>query len=193
MGLLTAAVVALGGYLLWASGAVGRALDWLKDRFNALKDDAVKAFGGIKDALMAGDIGLAAKIFWLTLKLEWERGTAPLREVWQNIVDGMRAEWEIAVNGLAQTFIWLTNKLETLWAQFGARWKRTTIRLGDWMAKQWVDIAGSWSGDVPGGRPVPEGLHRQAAPRPTSPPSTPRRRTAHRRPGGRAQGGRQSC
>ena len=109
----------------------------------------MRAFGAIKDALVAGDLGLAARIFWLTLKLEWQRGTLPLRKAWQDAIDGMRAAWEIATNAIANAFLWLTNKLETLWAAFEGRYKRATIRLGDWLAKQWVDISGNWSGESP--------------------------------------------
>ncbi len=147
--IVIAALAAFFTLALWGTGVTGKAIDWLRGVFTTLKEDAVRAFGAIKDALVAGDLGLAARIFWLTLKLEWERGTLPLRKAWQDAIDGMRAAWEIATNAIANAFLWLTNKLETLWAAFEGRYKRATIRLGDWLAKQWVDISGNWSGESP--------------------------------------------
>jgi len=82
IGLVSAAVVGLGAYLLYASGAGSEALQWLADAFNALKDDALAAWQGIGDALAAGDLALAAKILWLTLRMEWQKGVAFLQEHW---------------------------------------------------------------------------------------------------------------
>jgi len=48
-------------HLVHASGAGGKALDWLGDRFGTLKDDALSAYQGIADAFAAGDLALAVK------------------------------------------------------------------------------------------------------------------------------------
>ena len=39
-------------------------------------------FNKYKDALIAGDFGLAARILWLTLKMEWQKGIHWLTEWW---------------------------------------------------------------------------------------------------------------
>ncbi len=75
-------MAALGAYLIYTSGAGGKAVSWLGEKFNKLAEDARKAFGGIADALAAGDIGLAAQILWNTLKLWWLKGTEGLRRIW---------------------------------------------------------------------------------------------------------------
>ncbi|MFO7959008.1 MAG: hypothetical protein R6X33_18130, partial [Candidatus Brocadiia bacterium] len=82
LGLIVAAAAALGAYLVISSGAGGKALAWLGDRLKSLKEEALRAFGGIRDALVAGDIKLAARILWLTLKMEWQKGIKPLRLAW---------------------------------------------------------------------------------------------------------------
>ena len=38
--------------------------------------------GRLSDALAAGDIALAAKILWLSLKMEWKRGIHFLNGLW---------------------------------------------------------------------------------------------------------------
>jgi hypothetical protein len=122
MGLLIGAAVALAGYFLWSSGAIGKALDWLKGVFSGLADDATKTFGGIKDALAAGDIALAAKVLWAMLKLEWQTGIAFLEGTWE----GFKGFWNDAVIGLAMIFTNATAKIKTLWAEM----------IG-WMEKKW--------------------------------------------------------
>jgi hypothetical protein len=79
---LGAALVALAGYGLYASGALGRAWDWLVEKTRVLREDFMAALGGIADALASGDIGLAARILWLTLRMEWERGVSYLTGIW---------------------------------------------------------------------------------------------------------------
>lgn len=74
-------VVALGA-IVYYSGAAGKMLEWLKGKFAVLKTDALDAFGAIKDALKAGDIKLAAEIFWGTLEVAFLEGTQKLRETW---------------------------------------------------------------------------------------------------------------
>jgi len=82
IGLVVAAVVGLGVYLLWSTGAGGKALAWLGEKFGELKDFALESLKGIGDALAAGDIALAAKVLWASLKLAWQKGTHGLEMIW---------------------------------------------------------------------------------------------------------------
>jgi len=59
--------------------------------FQGLQERAVAAFGGIRDALAAGDIQLAAKILWLTLQAEWMRGTNYVFDVMRTWRDNLVA------------------------------------------------------------------------------------------------------
>jgi len=82
IGLVIAGVSALAAFLITSTNTGAEALSWLGDRFSALKDTALRAWQGIGDALAAGDIGLAAKILWLTLKMEWQKGVNFLEAKW---------------------------------------------------------------------------------------------------------------
>ena len=55
IGLVITAVVGLGAYFLYASGAIGKAVDWLSEGFNELADEAKTSFGAIGKALASGD------------------------------------------------------------------------------------------------------------------------------------------
>ena len=137
LGLVTAGIVALGAYLIHTSGAGAAALDWLQRKFQSLKEVASQAFGGIADALAAGDLALAARILWLTLKLEWQKGVNALNVVWESVTTYFLSVWTEAVFGAARI---ATNA----WAQLQSGWTETV----DFLADAWLvfttGITKSW-------------------------------------------------
>lgn len=124
IGLVAAAIVGLGGYLLYVSGAGSEALQWLADAFSALKDDALAAWQGIGDALAAGDLALAAKILWLTLRMEWQKGVAFLQEHWL-------AFKEFFLSVATDAFYGVVGLLIDAWAGLQTAWVETTTFLAD--------------------------------------------------------------
>lgn len=131
VGLVVTAVVGLGAYIIYATGMAGKALMWLGNRFDSLKSDAIDAYTGISDAMTAGDIGLAAKILWLTLKKQWLAGTAGLRKTWADMWFGIRSLQEVAVHGITKSIL---NSV-TVWRK-AVNWNRgyvadtaTTLRM----------------------------------------------------------------
>jgi hypothetical protein len=117
VGAVTAGIVALGAYLLNVSGAGSAALEWLGRQFAALQADALGAFQGISDALAAGDIGLAAKILWLTLKLEWQKGINALNALWLNVKSFFVSVWTEAVYNAAVVATHAWAGLQTGWTE----------------------------------------------------------------------------
>ena len=124
IGLVTAAIVGLGAYLVYVSGAGSKALAWLADTFQALKDEALAAWQGIGDALAAGDLALAAKILWLTLKMEWQKGVAFLEEHWIRFK-------EFFVSLAADAFYGIVSLLVDAWAGMQVAWVETTAFMSD--------------------------------------------------------------
>jgi hypothetical protein len=120
-------VAALGGYLLHVSGVGEQALSWLARQFTALKETALAAWQGIGDALAAGDIALAAKVLWLTLKMEWQRGIAWLTDKWIAFKELFMAIWTEAVYGTAKI-------LTSAWAGMQVAWVETVA----FMSKAWT-------------------------------------------------------
>ena len=127
IGLVIGAVALLGGYILWASGAGGKALDWLGEKFGDLASDAKAACKGIADAMAAGDIGLAAKILWLTLKMEWAKGAEGLRNTWADFLFGLRAAHELAVHGMT-----------VVWIEAMALWEKAMAHTEGFFADTWT-------------------------------------------------------
>ena len=140
---LTAGVAAF----LYFSGYGAQLLSWLGERFKELKNDAVAAFTGISQALAKGDIALAAKILWLTLKMEFLKGKEALLaiwltlkkkflEYWNGLGYAMVLAWDTAVYGVriawAETVAFLIESS----AMFKEAWGDTI----DWVAKKMMGV-----------------------------------------------------
>jgi len=132
VGLVIAALASLGGYLLYVSGAGEQALSWLGQQFAALRETALTAWKGISDALATGDIGLAARILWLTLKMEWQKGVAWLTDKWIGFKEAFMAVATEAVYGTAKI-------LTSAWAGLQTAWVETVA----FMSKAWTVFTSS--------------------------------------------------
>jgi hypothetical protein len=124
IGLTIAGLAALVGYFVYASGAGSQAMQWLGARFNELKDTALGAWQGIGDALAAGDIALAGKILWLTLKMEWQRGVAFLESKWLDFKGFFIGIFQSAVYSVA-------GLMTDAWAGLQTGWLETTHFIAD--------------------------------------------------------------
>ncbi len=153
MGLVISAAVALAGTLLVTTDAGAEALAWLGDRFRALKDTVFEVIGGISDALAAGDIGLAAKILWLSLKLAWQEGVAALNRVWleakrfflgtvQKMGHGALALSEQILHGLEVAWIETAAFLSKTWTRFTAGFKKAWNSAVNWTTKRLLELQG---------------------------------------------------
>ena len=153
VGATIAAVVALGGIFLYCSGLGGKALGWLGDRFKVLADDAKEAWGGIADALASGDIAQAAKILWLTLKMEFTRGVNALQTMWLDfrnffirigydawtcLLAGAETVW----HGLEVGWIETTSFLSQTWTKFIAAIQQAWAWCAKILTKAWNEIRG---------------------------------------------------
>ncbi len=136
-GAVITAVVALGAYILYATGAGAKALGWLAERFETLRDDAVASYQGIADALAAGDITLAAKILWLTLKMEWTRGINFLEKAWLNFRNFFIKIGYDAWHGLLAVVEIVWHALEVGWIETTAFLSKTWTQFTGWVTKGW--------------------------------------------------------
>jgi hypothetical protein len=114
LGLAIAGVLALGGYLLYVSGAFGK----IKEAASQFAADVSTAFQGVMDAIAAGDLSLAAGIAWAGLKVVYLQGMAWLNKLWQGAKWYFLATWQEAVTGLAKIFVGLMSYLKQAWAGF---------------------------------------------------------------------------
>ncbi|MCK6470886.1 MAG: phage tail tape measure protein [Planctomycetes bacterium] len=159
IGLVITGIVALAAYLVYATGIGGKALAWLSERFQELKDFATASFQGIADALAAGDMALAARILWLSLQLVWQKGVAVLTQTWlafkgwflqttsdiffgavvivSDLFFGLKKAWAVTVNFWAD-----------LLAKFASLFVRTWNSLNSWVAKQWTKVLATFDSSI---------------------------------------------
>jgi len=159
IGTVIAAIAALGAYILYATGIAGKAIAWLGEKFSLLKDDALRAYQGIADALAAGDIALAAKILWLTLKMEWQKGVAWLLDKWIGFKEAFIAVWTEAVYGTARILTRAWAGLQAVWVETVAFLSQAWTRFTDtvvsgwnttqnWLSKRLVELWGMFDESV---------------------------------------------
>lgn len=76
-------LIALIGTAIAVQSERGReALRGLIDRFASFRDTVSRTLGGVRDALAANDISLAAGVLWAGLRVVWLEGTESIRELW---------------------------------------------------------------------------------------------------------------
>lgn len=151
IGLVSVAVVTLGGYLVHASGLGGQAIAWLGERFQALKSIATASLGAIGRALASGDLAAAANVAWAALKLAWVSGINTLQGYWVafknealSITDsliygiagiisegwaGIEIAWTETIGFLADTWSLFTGTLAKTWHQTVGFIKKAWVRL----------------------------------------------------------------
>jgi len=148
IGMVIAALAALGAYTLTSTKAGGKALGWFGEKFGQLKEDGIAAYGGIVKALKSGDMGLAAKILWLTLKMWWKRGIGWITGLWVDFKNFFIKIGIDAFTGLLLVGSKIWGGLEAAWAHtvafFGNIWdgfvylfKATWTTMVKWARKAW--------------------------------------------------------
>jgi hypothetical protein len=80
--LVVAGLALMTAWFLTSTEVGAKVMGYLETKFSVLEATAKEAFGGIADALAAGDITLAAKILWTGLQLAFAEGTHDLRLKW---------------------------------------------------------------------------------------------------------------
>jgi polyhydroxyalkanoate synthesis regulator phasin len=82
VGLVIAGVAAIGATLLYVTGVLGQVADYFGQVFSALANDLSATWGGVRDALAAGDLALAGEIALQGLKVVWLRVLNEIKGFW---------------------------------------------------------------------------------------------------------------
>jgi len=117
IGAAIVAIGALGAVILAETGAGGKALDWLGGKFATLQSEASDSYQGIADALAAGEIGLAAKVLWTTLKMWWTKGVTWISTIWNDAMLWVKDTFTTAWGGLRSIFSTVGYGLKVAWIE----------------------------------------------------------------------------
>ncbi len=143
LGIAIALIAGVAGYVVYASGA----LEWFGEAWHTLSTVAMKALGGIRDALMAGDLKAAMQVLWTGLNLIWTRGVTQLTAAWSgfrvsvlNILSGL---WtKILQGGVA-----VVSGLQIAWNAMWSAFERQTQRNGSNLLKTYLRLKGKLTGE----------------------------------------------
>ncbi|MEW4530203.1 hypothetical protein [Maioricimonas sp. JC845] len=128
VGLLTSAVAALGAWFLTSSSAGMQAIALLRGTFGPLVDEALAAFGAIRNALASGDFSAAANVLWSTLRLWWIRGTGWLMQQWERFRGMVLNVWHSVQEGLARGFLEVVDLMRDAWSTFTSAFSVGAVR-----------------------------------------------------------------
>lgn len=127
---------------------------YLASGFKQLYAIVKEVFGGIRDALQAGEIQLAAQILWTGLKTVWQMGVNYLMDQWDTFRQYLIENYKPLVHG------WITTvaTIQKVWAEAVAGlinvWNefRRVLDVGSrWSAKQIVKVMPEyWKADEQG-------------------------------------------
>lgn len=95
----------IGGVMVSAAQRGWQALSLMLEGFAPIIQAAKDTFGGITDALTSGDMSLAARVMWASLKAAWLEGTS-----------GLNREWLAWKAGFVQVFADAMAALKLAWA-----------------------------------------------------------------------------
>jgi TP901 family phage tail tape measure protein len=158
IGLVAGAVVALAAAFVYSSGTAGKAVTWLGQRFGDLKSDAITAWQAIADAYAKGDLGLAAKIAWLTVKMEWAKGIHAIQGMWlkfkfgflkiaHGAFYGALAAWEYVKNAIVIGMIEASSAAIKAWNVFVSWWKRAINGVAGALGRAFSKVMGIFNKD----------------------------------------------
>jgi len=159
IGLVVTAVAGLGIAILYYTGLGGKMLSWLGEKFQALKDFAMKSFEAIKNAMTAGDFTLAAKILWTSLQVAWQSGVNLLKTLWiefkawyqkttSEIFFGALGIINDSWAGLRKEWVNTVSFLSGFWTEFTGTIIKTWNEVYGFLTKKWLDIIGMFDQSI---------------------------------------------
>lgn len=159
IGLVITGVIALGTAILKWTGAGGKAISWLGEKFAGLRERFGKTIGAIGKALASGDISLAARVLWSALKVEWEKGTRKLLELWLGAKHAILRTWyalkanilevmEKITHGITIAWIEARAAVKQIWTVFSGWFRSTHEKAINWLAKKITRLQAAFDSSI---------------------------------------------
>ncbi len=135
IGLVVAGVIGLATWFAtsttWGRQMVQSLIGWFGDLLQTGKE----TFGGIADAIAAGDLALAAKVAMAGVKLAWLEGTNWLRTKWSEFKDFYIRTTTEAVFEALRWWIKLKTEAISLWTGMETRSRTIGENIGHWLTR----------------------------------------------------------
>lgn len=109
IGIVIAIVGALAAVILTSTDVGREALGWLGKKFGWLSGLVKEIWGGISDAMKSGDLGAAAKIAWLGIKVAFLDGGRDIISWFSEMVTNLQILWANFTSGIQKGWLKATN------------------------------------------------------------------------------------
>ncbi|MDR3110407.1 MAG: phage tail tape measure protein [Planctomycetaceae bacterium] len=123
-------VSGFGNFFIGAFANVGTAVNWLREMFGSLCSFATETFGAITAALGRGDIEAAIQVIWASIKLIWVKGSTSLLSTWYWLTETLQTAWANCVFKIAEL-------LTAAWFGVQEFWTETVYT----MSTLWVEFS----------------------------------------------------
>lgn len=129
-----------GSAAAWAhfTKAGQMAMEHIRTLFVEIGQIGREIFGGIADAIMAGDLVLAAQVAWAGIMLVWHKGTQDINRLWTDAKFFFLSVWQEATTGAAKFFISLWAGIDRAWTEVVFSMQSVWINGVAAMAKAWT-------------------------------------------------------
>jgi hypothetical protein len=97
------------------AAAGSEAFSYLKDLAGKFAGDFQETWGGIADAIAAGDLALAAEVAWAGLKIVWARGVNEFKKLWEGAKWWLFTVWDEISTKIAAVMIEVVAAIEKAW------------------------------------------------------------------------------
>jgi ElaB/YqjD/DUF883 family membrane-anchored ribosome-binding protein len=135
-------MAALGGAILYYTGVGAAALEWLGEKFGVMYDAFMDVWGGIRDALAAGDLSLAMKIVWAGIGVVWQSGINYLDESWIGLKVSFMNTWQSVVQYVMNSMAKMIGGLRSIWSGFSTFFQKTWNSATGGLSKSMLSLWG---------------------------------------------------
>jgi hypothetical protein len=123
LGLIVAGAAAATYAILKFTDVSSAVADFMSATFGDMKDDALTAFGGIRDALKAGDWALAAQIAGDLIHIAWVKAVGALKSLWNSVKFYANDIWLSIGDALLKATWTATEGFLKIWATTMHAWR----------------------------------------------------------------------
>lgn len=105
-------------------------------------------FSAMVDALKSGNIELAGKAMWQTLKILWQESTGFLADIWDSLLVGFAKNFHYMGAALTATWMEVAGGISGAWTAVLNGIKSGWASVAGWIQKRWIEMKGFFDSSI---------------------------------------------
>jgi hypothetical protein len=142
VGLVIAAIVALGAVIATQTEFGVAMVGWLGEQFSALLATVSRTIGNIVGLLQAGQLGAAMELAWTAIDAAWQTGIAGLKNLWTDFTTSLLNLWTSTISGIAKFFNESWGFVEIGWIETIGMFTDSWTNFTNFLTKTWNSTIG---------------------------------------------------